>query len=286
MRRQSRFVSDALDRLLADQQANSDLKAALKYTLGAPGKHIRSALVLWSCELVSGRTNRDAEIASMAIEMVHTYSLVHDDLPAMDNDDMRRGLLLSLQLGEMGLPYTLCLNMMDEARERGIQIDKENLGEALGVPVVEAVATQKTGLDELRQRVLDEPSALPESEVAYPEPIEQAVSELMPLLPAAAIRPRALALMVLAGRDDLLVRLAKLVDEATLEAIRGIVEWTRRAFTRSVTVEITQARMRAATKLMERVMVQRESRLGSLVRWLGRATVHPVGGLVGPACCP
>ena len=92
LRRQSRFVSDALDRLLADQQANSDLKAALKYTLGAPGKHIRSALVLWSCELVSGRTNRDAEIASMAIEMVHTYSLVHDDLPAMDDDDMRRGL--------------------------------------------------------------------------------------------------------------------------------------------------------------------------------------------------
>jgi geranylgeranyl pyrophosphate synthase len=93
LRRQSRFVSDALEKLLADQQANSDLKAALQYTLGAPGKHIRSALVLWSCELVSGRTNRDAEIASMAIEMVHTYSLVHDDLPAMDDDDMRRGLL-------------------------------------------------------------------------------------------------------------------------------------------------------------------------------------------------
>jgi geranylgeranyl diphosphate synthase type II len=92
LRKQSRFVSDALDRLLADQQTNSDLKAALKYTLGAPGKHIRSALVLWTCELVSGQANRDAEIASMVIEMVHTYSLVHDDLPAMDDDDMRRGL--------------------------------------------------------------------------------------------------------------------------------------------------------------------------------------------------
>jgi geranylgeranyl diphosphate synthase type II len=92
LRRQSRSVSVALDGLLADQQTNSDLKAALKYTLGAPGKRVRSALVLWCCELVSGQTNRDAEIASMAIEMVHTYSLVHDDLPAMDDDDMRRGL--------------------------------------------------------------------------------------------------------------------------------------------------------------------------------------------------
>ena len=92
LRRQARAVSEALDKLLADQRMNSDLRAALKYTLGAPGKHVRSVLVLWCCELVSGRTNRDAEIASMAIEMVHTYSLVHDDLPAMDDDDMRRGL--------------------------------------------------------------------------------------------------------------------------------------------------------------------------------------------------
>ena len=195
-----------------------------------------------------------------------------------DAKNLRRGLLLSLQLGEMGLPYTLCLNMTDEARERGIQIDKESLAEALGVPVVEAVATQKAGLEELRQQVLGEPSVLPDSEVVYPEPIEQAVSELIPMLPATTIQPRALALMVLSGRDDLMVRLAKMVDEATLEAIRGIVERTRRAFTRSVTVEITQARMRAATRLMERVTVQRESRLGSLVRWLGRAMVHPVGG--------
>jgi len=48
--------------------------------------------VLWCCELVGGRINSNAEIASAAIEMVHTYSLIHDDLPAMDDDDMRRGM--------------------------------------------------------------------------------------------------------------------------------------------------------------------------------------------------
>jgi len=67
------------------------LKEALKYTLGTPGKRVRSALVLWCCELLSGQVNRNAEIAAAAIEMVHTYSLVHDDLPAMDDDDLRRG---------------------------------------------------------------------------------------------------------------------------------------------------------------------------------------------------
>ncbi len=70
-----------------------DLKEALVYVIEAPGKRIRSALALWCCELVSGQINHNAEIAAAAIEMVHTYSLVHDDLPAMDNDDFRRGRL-------------------------------------------------------------------------------------------------------------------------------------------------------------------------------------------------
>ncbi|MEE9403022.1 MAG: polyprenyl synthetase family protein, partial [Desulfobacteria bacterium] len=86
------FINHTLAQLLASQQIDSDLKEALKYTLGTPGKRVRSALVLWCCELTSGQINRNAEIAAAAIEMVHTYSLVHDDLPAMDDDDLRRGL--------------------------------------------------------------------------------------------------------------------------------------------------------------------------------------------------
>ncbi len=86
------FINHTLEQLLASQQIDSKLKEALKYTLGTPGKRVRSALVLWCCELTSGQINRNAEIAAAAIEMVHTYSLVHDDLPAMDDDDLRRGL--------------------------------------------------------------------------------------------------------------------------------------------------------------------------------------------------
>jgi len=92
-REKARLVNDTLRRLLAEQdRIDSDLREAVAYTLDAPGKRIRSALVLFCCELVSGRINRNAEISAAAIEMVHTYSLVHDDLPAMDDDDFRRGL--------------------------------------------------------------------------------------------------------------------------------------------------------------------------------------------------
>ena len=92
LQNKAQLVNNTLARLLAGHtEINGDLKEAMKYTLFAPGKRIRSALVLWCCELVGGKTNRNAEIAAAAIEMVHTYSLVHDDLPAMDDDDLRRG---------------------------------------------------------------------------------------------------------------------------------------------------------------------------------------------------
>jgi geranylgeranyl diphosphate synthase, type II len=66
------------------------LHEAMSYSLLAGGKRLRPLLVLLSCEACGGDVDR-ALPAACALEMVHTYSLVHDDLPAMDNDDLRRG---------------------------------------------------------------------------------------------------------------------------------------------------------------------------------------------------
>ena len=85
-------VNDVLAGIVADARwIGPDLRESIRYALEAPGKRVRAAIVLWCCEVVGGRANRDAEIAAAAIEMVHTYSLIHDDLPAMDDDYMRRG---------------------------------------------------------------------------------------------------------------------------------------------------------------------------------------------------
>jgi len=70
-----------------------ELSEPMQYVLESPGKRIRSCVVLWCCELIAGKVNHNAEVSAAAIEMVHTYSLVHDDLPAMDDDDYRRGRL-------------------------------------------------------------------------------------------------------------------------------------------------------------------------------------------------
>jgi geranylgeranyl diphosphate synthase type II len=67
------------------------LLEAMRYSLLAPGKRLRPLLVILAAEACGGR-DRDALAAASAVEMIHTYSLIHDDLPAMDDDDLRRGL--------------------------------------------------------------------------------------------------------------------------------------------------------------------------------------------------
>ena len=66
------------------------LQKAAKYSLMSGGKRIRPILTLAACEAVSGEFMKAMPVAA-AIEMIHTYTLIHDDLPAMDDDDMRRG---------------------------------------------------------------------------------------------------------------------------------------------------------------------------------------------------
>lgn len=86
----------AVDTHLADvvhrlESWPGSLRAAVEHSLLAPGKRLRPLLVLLAAEAAGG--SADAALhAAGAVEMVHTYSLIHDDLPAMDDDDLRRGL--------------------------------------------------------------------------------------------------------------------------------------------------------------------------------------------------
>ena len=70
--------------------APAKLREAVEYSLFAGGKRLRPALVLGASDMICG-TDRAALPVACALEMIHTYSLIHDDLPAMDNDDLRRG---------------------------------------------------------------------------------------------------------------------------------------------------------------------------------------------------
>lgn len=85
-----RQIEDYLEGCFGGKPAYASLYEAMRYSLLAGGKRIRPVLVLAFCEALGGNVEQALPLAA-AIEMVHTYSLIHDDLPSMDNDDLRRG---------------------------------------------------------------------------------------------------------------------------------------------------------------------------------------------------
>ncbi len=88
---QQRLVDAELDRLLpAESAAPATIHRAMRYSVFAGGKRVRPILCMEAARAVS-LDPAGVETAACALEMVHTYSLIHDDLPALDNDDLRRG---------------------------------------------------------------------------------------------------------------------------------------------------------------------------------------------------
>ena len=86
-------IDNALDKTLAE---------SMRYSLMAGGKRLRPVLLMEAAEAVGGR-GEDYLKAACALEMIHTYSLIHDDLPAMDNDDYRRGKLTNHKVYGAGM---------------------------------------------------------------------------------------------------------------------------------------------------------------------------------------
>ena len=84
------MVEDRLARIFDGEVHYASLQEAMEYSLLAGGKRIRPILTLETCRLCGGEPEAALPFAC-AVEMIHTYSLIHDDLPAMDNDDLRRG---------------------------------------------------------------------------------------------------------------------------------------------------------------------------------------------------
>lgn len=93
LKQQRDLVEDALDRCLPSVHAAPQrLHEAIRYSVLAPGKRLRPILVLASAEAVGGKPE-DVLLTACALECIHAFSLIHDDLPCMDDDDYRRGRL-------------------------------------------------------------------------------------------------------------------------------------------------------------------------------------------------
>src|SRR5436305_5088581 len=148
-----------------------------------------------------------------------------------DMSNLRRTLLLSLQIAEHEVPFTLCLNMSDEARERDIEVDPAALSEVLGIPVVATSALRRWNIEKLKREALL--PRLAKIHAPYPEAIENAI--------VAAALPRGLALSMLAGDETLKPHL----DPAKLEEFDAIRERAQSQLAIPLGVAIANARVAA-----------------------------------------
>jgi len=163
-------------------------------------------------------------------------------LQVCDAKNMRRSLMITLQLAEMGVPLVLSVNMADEARNRGVMPKLEGVEERLGVPAIPTVAVRKKGVERLLP-LLREASPSP-LRVSYGDPIESAVTQMEWLLPdATPIGRRALALMLLCGDDSLSPWLAEHVPAETIRTMNAVRNRLSEETRGEIAYRVNQARL-------------------------------------------
>ena len=194
-----------------------------------------------------------------------------------DAKNLRRALGITLQLAEMEKPVVLVLNMADEAKERGVVINRERLSEILGIPVFSTIATRRKGLEGLTKSLNED--RIPRLFFPYSAEVEESLEAVSELLPRKQKGRRALALMVLSGDESLREWVHARLDP---EAIRSLEEIRRRLqekIPEPIGSWISRKRLQAADQILEKVYRKSKVSGGGTYRLLNTLTTHPVAGI-------
>jgi ferrous iron transport protein B len=165
-------------------------------------------------------------------EKVTRDILLHTDgatvVQVADAKNLFRALLLTTQLAELGCPMVLVLNMMDEARQRGIIIDVKALSERLGIEVIPTVAVEKRGLSRLVSAIASGNVRVPEISVEYPKPLLEAIRRVEDVLGERSGSEIFDILSLLSGDGEVLGMRIGDADERIDELVRQLEARERR----------------------------------------------------------
>ena len=194
-----------------------------------------------------------------------------------DLKNLRRTLLLALQLAEFRVPTALVLNMIDEARDLGIEVDTAALEATLGVPVVSASALRKWNLDKVRDAAAS--PRVSDWQIHYSPALELGIQRIEKVLPPMAIHSRAVALAILAGDESLREWLQATVSEDALAAIEQIREEVQSATQEVLGYRIQRERFIHIDRILAAVYSRSARPDGGIRAWIGSASMHPVWGV-------
>ncbi|OGB97752.1 MAG: ferrous iron transport protein B, partial [candidate division NC10 bacterium RIFCSPLOWO2_12_FULL_66_18] len=204
----------------------------------------------------------------------------------LDATNLARNLYLGLQILDMGLPMVVALNVVDQAKARGIQVDAERLAQILGSPVVPTVATRGTGLDALMARAVDRathPAPLP-PRLRYSVDVEGAIGKLEKRLAARADRPhglspRAVATLLLEGDPEVGAWLAGMDEADDLVRLRDEMLAVLRDLRGEDAALLLSRERHGLAGLIAVEVERREARRPLVADRLWRLTTAPLTGL-------
>jgi ferrous iron transport protein B len=194
-----------------------------------------------------------------------------------DSKNLKRALMLLIQLAEMELPCILVLNMEDEAKARGIETDYKKLEKMLGIQVIGTVAPQRKGISKLRDSLLM--ARKPEISLDYGKHIEHFAGKISSLLPRSNISGRSLALMLLSGDTSLKSWCAAHLDAETIDRIEDIIDEASTVIKEPAATVLSQKRIEFAENIVQDVVEKTGLEAAHILRWIGRWTMHPFWGI-------
>jgi len=199
-----------------------------------------------------------------------------------DAKNLRRTLSLSIQLAEMGLPLVMALNMTDEARARGIDLDILRLSEVLDVQVISTVAIRGLGVQDLVKALRH--ADVPHFQLEYPPEIEAGVRAFMDLVDeklgqSTPITERSLALLWFSGDSLAENWLRQRLDAGTFAAIQAHRKTLEDRLDGSLSTNIQKARLNFVDQVASEVLLNAGTEEDGWPVRLGRLSTHPVWGL-------
>ena len=214
-------------------------------------------------------------------EKVTRDILLHEEPEAVvlvaDAKNLKRALMLLIQLSEMGLPCILDLNMEDEAKARGIEIDYQELSALLDIEVIGTVAPQRKGIHRLRESILK--PRIPSVKTSYHTVIEEYEAKIAGILPKANISRRSIALMILSGDESLKDWLMTNLVSEDIKRIEALRDEAQSKSREPISSLISQHRIKLAEDMTEKVQRTSATKMGALASRLNRWTMHPVLGV-------
>lgn len=195
-----------------------------------------------------------------------------------DSKNLRRGLSISLQLSEMEIPFVLDINMIDEARSRGIYIDAKKLSQILGTEVIPTVATRRQGINSLIKSI----STPLRSRITidYGDKVESGINRILDLISEKERLSRSIAIMFLAGEHGIEEWFTTRFGSKAFGRATSIRSELEAYYSTPLSYLINKRRMAKVDEILKQVQTRDEQKRGiTLAQNFGNLSMHPVWGI-------